>query len=219
MILNLVRRISSTGRMRKRAILMAYDLAAMLLALWGPSRRASASPTSRTIRSFSPRPRSRSWSGWPALYQLRIYHIVLRFFDLGPSAGSCSAAAIAATAWVILVYLMRGVDDGRRHRSWCRARSASSMAASCSCCCSWAATRWRPCSSAPSASIRRPRGRRNIAIYGANAAGISLAESVRRDRHYRLAAFVDDDPALKGQIIAGTQIHPPRALPTSSDAQ
>ena len=38
----------------------------------------------------------------------------------------------------------------------------------------------------------------NIVIYGANSAGISLANSVRQRPQYRLVAFVDDDPALQG---------------------
>jgi FlaA1/EpsC-like NDP-sugar epimerase len=53
---------------------------------------------------------------------------------------------------------------------------------------------------------------RRIAIYGANAAGISLAESVRRDPHFQLIGFIEDDPALHGQLLAGTPIYDPEAL-------
>ena len=49
-------------------------------------------------------------------------------------------------------------------------------------------------------------------IYGANAAGISLAGSVRTSLAYRLTAFVDPDPALTGQTVAGVPIYPPDAL-------
>jgi FlaA1/EpsC-like NDP-sugar epimerase len=63
------------------------------------------------------------------------------------------------------------------------------------------------------APLPSPHARRNIAIYGANAAGISLADSVRMTPQFRLVAFVDDDTALQGQIVAGVPIYSPKALP------
>ena len=55
--------------------------------------------------------------------------------------------------------------------------------------------------------------RRNVAIYGANSAGISLADSVRLNSQFRLKAFIEDDVALHGQIVAGVPIYSPKALP------
>jgi FlaA1/EpsC-like NDP-sugar epimerase len=60
--------------------------------------------------------------------------------------------------------------------------------------------------------------RRNVAIYGANSAGISVAETMRDSRDYSLRAFIDDDPALRGQMIGGVPIYPPSALERLDEA-
>ena len=137
--------------------------------------------------------------GLAGLFQLRIYHIVLRFFDLGTVSRILFGAAITATAWVILVYFMRArmMVDGIRILV---PRSVGFIY------CGFLFLllfmgRYVMAALVIGAERKHPSGRsgrRNIVIYGANAAGISLAESVRRDRHFRLCGFVDDDPALQG---------------------
>jgi FlaA1/EpsC-like NDP-sugar epimerase len=47
------------------------------------------------------------------LYRLAIYHIVLRYFDMRTVSRIFSGAAIAAVAWVIVVYF--GRIPGWRH--------------------------------------------------------------------------------------------------------
>jgi FlaA1/EpsC-like NDP-sugar epimerase len=213
MIFQLVRRVSSVDRAQKRLILMAYDAVAMAVALIAAfsvrfgEAYLPVDPLVLLAAGIS------IVVGLIGLFQLRIYHIVLRFFDLGTVSRILFGAAIAATAWVILVYFMAAsmvVEETRilvpRSVGFIYGgflfvllfMGRYAMAALVI-----GADRKHPTNRA---------GRRNIVIYGANSAGISLAESVRRDRHFRLCGFVDDDPALKGQIIAGAQIFPPRAL-------
>ncbi len=154
-------------------------------------------------------------AGVLSLQQLHVYRIVLRYFDLRTVTRIFFGAAIAATAWVITVYLARSsmvIDGvqilvprsvafiycgflfmllflGRYAMAWLL-REAERMI--------------------PGAEHRN---KRKVAIYGANAAGISLADSVRKDPQYSLCAFVDDDPALHGQIVAGARIYGPDRLP------
>jgi FlaA1/EpsC-like NDP-sugar epimerase len=215
MILNLVRRISSTGRMRKRAILMAYDLAAMLLALWGAfSARLGKvyfpdNPVVLAAAAIS------CGVGIAALYRIQVYHLVLRYFDLRAVTRLLAAAAVSAVGWVIVVYLTSAqmrvdgivmlvprsvalIYGGFLFLLLFMGRYAMALLIS--------------------GAVRDGRGdgrdeRKNVAIYGANAAGISLAESMRGNPDYRLAAFVDDEPALHGQILARTPIYSPQALP------
>jgi FlaA1/EpsC-like NDP-sugar epimerase len=214
MISNLIIRISSTGRMRKRAILMTYDAVAMLLALWAAfSARLGElyfpnNPIVLAAAAIS------SGIGIAALYNLRVYHLVLRYFDLRAVTRLLAAAAIAATTWVLLIYLSRAqirVDNlamlvprsvgviyaGFLFLLLFMGRYAMALLIS-------GAIRDAPGG--------KRDGRRNVAIYGANAAGISLAESMRGNPDYRLAAFVEDEPALHGQILAGTPIYSPEAL-------
>ncbi|HEX8239466.1 MAG TPA: nucleoside-diphosphate sugar epimerase/dehydratase [Allosphingosinicella sp.] len=213
MIFQFVRRVSSADRAQKRMILVAFDVAAMMFALWAAfsARLGEAylpvDPLVLLAAGIS------IVVGLAGLFQLRIYHIVLRFFDLGTVSRILFGAAITATAWVILVYFMRAsmMVDGIRILV---PRSVGFIY------CGFLFLllfmgRYAMAALVIGAERKHPSGRagrRNIIIYGANSAGISLAESVRRDRHFRLCGFVDDDPALKGQIIAGAQIHPPKAL-------
>jgi FlaA1/EpsC-like NDP-sugar epimerase len=205
--------VSSADRAQKRMILVAFDVAAMMFALWAAfsARLGEAylpvDPLVLLAAGIS------IVVGLAGLFQLRIYHIVLRFFDLGTVSRILFGAAITATAWVILVYFMRAsmMVDGIRILV---PRSVGFIY------CGFLFLllfmgRYAMAALVIGAERKHPSGRagrRNIIIYGANSAGISLAESVRRDRHFRLCGFVDDDPALKGQIIAGAQIHPPKAL-------
>jgi FlaA1/EpsC-like NDP-sugar epimerase len=209
-----VRRISEVDRARKRIILLSYDIVAFLFALWA---------------AFSVRLGTFYWpdnevvylaaaisvaAGVLALQQQKVYRIVLRFFDLGTVSRIFFGAATASIVWVIANYFGRptltmGNVPFQTPRSvafiYCgfafvllfMGRYAMSTLVGHA---------HRGSTSGP-----QPR-RRNIAIYGANQAGISLAESVRRDPHYRLCAFIDDDPALHGQIIAGIPIFSSRAL-------
>jgi FlaA1/EpsC-like NDP-sugar epimerase len=213
MIFQLVRRVSSADRAQKRLILVAYDAAAMALALIAAFSVRFGEPYLPVDPLVLLAAGISIVVGLIGLFQLRIYHIVLRFFDLGTVSRILFGAAIAATAWVILVYFMAAsmVVDGIRIMV---PRSVGFIYGGFLFVLLFMG-RYAMAALVISADRKHPTnraGRRNIVIYGANSAGISLAESVRRDRHFRLCGFVDDDPALKGQIVAGAQIYPPRAL-------
>jgi FlaA1/EpsC-like NDP-sugar epimerase len=213
MIFQLVRRVSSADRAQKRLILVAYDVAAMMLALVAAFSARFGEPYLPLDPLVMLAAAISILVGLAGLFQLRIYHIVLRFFDLGTVSRILFGAAIAATAWVILVYFMRAsmVVDGIRILV---PRSIGFIYGGFLFVLLFMG-RYAMAALVVGADRKHPTGRagrRNIVIYGANSAGISLAESVRRDRHFRLCGFVDDDPALRGQIIAGAQIHPPAAL-------
>ena len=49
----------------------------------------------------------------------------------------------------------------------------------------------------------------SVAIYGAGEAGIQLASALNRSREYRPVAFIDDNEALAGRIVAGYTIYSP----------
>jgi len=81
------------------------------------------------------------------------------------------------------------------------------------------ASRWLHGSSLSSvvmdlAGWQRGKKRRGtaVAIYGAGEAGRQLAGALARGRRFRPAAFVDDDPALQGQWVAGIKVYGPGDL-------
>ena len=60
-------------------------------------------------------------------------------------------------------------------------------------------------------SARTQRGR-PIALYGAGSAGVQLVEVLEHSKDYRPVAFLDDNKALKGRIVAGKPIYLPSQL-------
>lgn len=213
MIHSLVRRLTGLGRLKKRSIMIAYDLLAMALALW-------AAFSTRLGIFYIPYSRSVLLSagvsfvvGLSALYRLRIYHIVLRYFDLRTVTRLFAAAAIAATAWVALVYLVNAhITVG--HTTFLVPRSVAVIY------CGFLFLlffmgRYMMAlllTGGDRESLLPAPDARKVVIYGANAGGISLAASVRASSRYRLMAFIDSDAALKGQVIAGVPIYTPDAL-------
>lgn len=211
----LARKLITASRAQKRMVLVGYDVLAMAIALWGAfSARLGTFyvPDNALVllAALISVP-----IGLGGLFQLRVYHIVLRYFDMRMASRIFFGAAVAAIGWVILVYFVRPsvVIDGLRilvPRSvgviYCgflfvllffgRYVMATLLAA---------AERSTP--GAPGQDERK-----NVAIYGANASGISLAASVKNDPKIQLCAFIDDDRAIHGQIVAGTPIHDPAGL-------
>ena len=51
-----------------------------------------------------------------------------------------------------------------------------------------------------------------IVIYGAGIVGCQLARSLQNDPHYRLLAFVDDNPDLQQRVIQGIRVYSPSQL-------
>jgi FlaA1/EpsC-like NDP-sugar epimerase len=218
MILDFVRRASLVDRGTKRGILLTHDVLMSVLALVAAFWVRLGElywPWSVTVLGAAVASTS---AGLFALHQAHVYRIVIRYFDLRSVSRIFLGAAVAAAAWVLTVYVARSsmmVDGIRimvprsvafiycgflfmllflgRYAMALLLREAERIA--------------------PGASHR---DRKNVVIYGANAAGISLAESVRKDPHYSLCGFVDDDPALHGQIVAGARIHAPDRLPDLS---
>lgn len=55
-----------------------------------------------------------------------------------------------------------------------------------------------------------------IVIYGAGVVGRQLARSLQNDPHYRLLAFVDDNPNLQQRVIQGIRVYPPLSIGTTA---
>lgn len=209
MILRLIPRLSTLSRPRKRTILIIYDLVAMGVALWaafstrlgGMYFTQNGAVLLSALTSFG--------LGIAGLYWLGVYRFVLRFFDMQTVSRILFGAAIASAAWVILIYYTQAtlIFEGRRilvPRSvgfiYCGFlflllfMGRYAMA--------------RLLSGAGRITGYRPVRRRNVVIYGASRAGISLADSMRPDPDFNLVGFIDDDPAIHGQMLAGAQIYP-----------
>ena len=213
-MVQVVRNISMRSRAQKRMILIGFDLVAMAVALWAAFTARLGVPyfpsdpvvVGSALLSFG--------VGILALWRLQVYHVVLRYFDMRATGRIFAAAALAAAAWVVLIYLTQqqitfsGIEM-MVPRSvgiiYCvflflllfLGRYSMHLALAGA----WSDT-----------PLKGEEGR-GLAIYGANPAGISLAQSVRGNPALRLVAFIEDDQALHGQLIAGVPIYSPKALP------
>lgn len=203
---NFVRSLSSLEGMRKRAVLVAYDSAAMLLALWLAFcvRLGEAYWQLRTdlILLFL----AAVAIGAVAFVLLGVYRVIIRYLDVRAASRIAIAAAAAATVWFILAYLSRNYSLPRSlgfiyfgilflFMFFGRLAAAQLL-------------------NGPQPAVKGPRGKEvqgkriGVAIHGANAAGFNLAESLRRHPQYKLRFIVDDNPALVGRTMLGFPVRP-----------
>jgi FlaA1/EpsC-like NDP-sugar epimerase len=56
--------------------------------------------------------------------------------------------------------------------------------------------------------VKRTPGRHNIVVYGAGEAGARVAQAMQGSAINSIVAFIDDDPALAGKVLAGVHVHP-----------
>ena len=212
-MLPVVKRLRTLSRLKKRIILGCFDVAAMSLALWAAfSTRLGVLyiPYSRRVLfaagvSFV--------AGLAALYRLRVYHIVLRYFDLRTVSRIFLAAGASAVAWVSVIYTT-GAKITVEDTTFLVPRAVAFIY------CGFLFLllfmgRYLMALLLTGAERQRPlpdQDARQVAIYGANSTGISLANSVRSSPRYHLTAFVDGDSAVHGQVILGVPIYPPDAL-------
>lgn len=214
-MLNAVKRATALDRRRKNLILVGFDLVAMTFALWAAFSVRLGDlyfPSSAVMLGCAA---VSLLAGIVALWQLQVYHIVLRYFDMRAVGRIFISAAIAAGTYVVMVFLVRAeiVYTGiafQVPRSvgviYCvfaflflfLGRYAMSLLLEQA----WQGT--------PS---RRNQEGRGIAIYGANTAGVNLAQTIRGRSGERLVAFIEDDHKLHGQMVAGVPIYAPAALP------
>ena len=201
----IVDRLKMLDPAHKRAVIIGFDAAAMLLALW----------LAFCIRLGTLYVPKTPWVvalgiaavalGIVALTMLGIYKVVIRYLDINAALRIATGAAAVAAAWFMLAYLSRLTNLPRSvgfiyfgivYLTMFFGRLA-------------AARLLNGDDGHFSTDIRvgeDPRHVTCVAIYGATSAGSSLAEALRRHPRYRLRCFVDDNPALVGRSMVGVPI-------------
>ena len=213
MVLDWVQRLLELNRVQKRVIVIAYDIVALnfaLVAAFSTRLGQFYLPTSPLVLLAAA---GSCLVCILTLKQLQVYRILLRFFDLRIVTRILAASGAAAAAWVMLIYLTNAQID-YSGVPFNVPRSVAFIYGGFAFLLLFMG-RYAMASilTGPQREGRTFKGkRRSVAIYGANAAGISVADSMRDSREYWLRAFIDDDPALRGQMIAGVPIYAPLAL-------
>ncbi|MCL6678044.1 polysaccharide biosynthesis protein [Sphingomonas sp. RG327] len=209
---DLIRLLPKLSRRKKRAIVVGYDVAAMVIALWAAFLTRFGDLYVPTGRSVIVAAVVAVLAGLAALYQFGVYHLVLRYFDLRVVTRLLSAAGLSALAWVTTVYFLHA-HISYAHRTFLVPRSVAFIYFGFLFVALFMGRFMM--STLLAGTEHEPRSKadaRKIIIYGANVAAIRLAESVRTSTKYRLIAFIDPDPAVNGQMVSGVPIHSPDAL-------
>ncbi len=196
-------RLSGLSRGTKRAILIAFDIVALFVALW-------LSFTIRLGGSFSPTGyhwllmAAAPFIAIPVFVRMGLYRAVIRYLPERAFLTVIQAMTLATLLWVVALYFAEAtrfavfprtvpffyfifgtlVIGGARY-------IAKAML------------------SLPERNIGREAG---VVIYGAGTAGTQLAEALRTQGRNYVAAFLDEDPSLWGRDVAGYRVYPPDGL-------
>jgi FlaA1/EpsC-like NDP-sugar epimerase len=195
--------VSALGRDQKRTIILIYDGTAMLLSLW-----AAFSIRYGHLHIFY-RPSvmllcsATVVLGLAVLATLRIYRLVIRYFDIHSAQRLLLGAGAATSVWFMLAFVSR-IESLPRSVGFIYfgllfllmffGRLAASQYLTAS----------RPLIGGGKAGAARTKI--GVAIRGANSAGSSLAEALRRHPEYELRFFFDDNVALVGRTMFGVPI-------------
>ncbi|HEX8641149.1 MAG TPA: nucleoside-diphosphate sugar epimerase/dehydratase [Allosphingosinicella sp.] len=201
---SVVDHLTTLGRARKRAVILAFDGAALLLALWLAFCMRYGEFYTPVNQWVAPLAIGAVLLGLLALWLLGIYRVVIRYLDLGAAMKIVLGAGAVAACWFILAYVSR-VNNLPRSVGFIYFGIAFLMMFFGRLAASRLLNSDRPLSAIGAADGAKGRETR-VAIYGATSAGSSLAESLRRHPQYRLRCFVDDSPALVGRMMAGVPI-------------
>jgi len=200
-----VDRLTALAPIRKRAVIIGFDAAAMLLALWlafcirlgtfyVPNRPQVILLAVASVAL-----------GILALFLLNIYKVVIRYLDINAALRIASGAAAVAATWFMLAYLTR-LDNLPRSVGFIYFGIVYLLMFFGR----LAVARLLNGDSEHVTTGMSSRGEPNretcVAIFGATSAGSSLAEALRRHPRYRLRCFVDDNPALVGRAMMGVPI-------------
>ena len=201
----LIDQLTTLGRARKRAVIIAYDALALLVALWLAFCIRYGIFYTPVNRWVAPLAVGAVMLGIGALLLLGVYKVVIRYLDVNAAMKLALGAGAVSAAWFILAYISR-VNNLPRSVGFIyfgiaflfmffgRLLAARLL--------NRAYPHLAPVAGAKGGIVKESR----VAIYGATQAGSSLAEALNRHPQYRLRCFVDDNPALVGRLMVGVPI-------------
>jgi len=195
--------LSNLPRASKRAILIGFDICALLFALW-------LSFTIRLGGSFSPTAyhwllmAAAPFIAIPVFVRMGLYRAVIRYLPERAVFTVIQAMTFATLLWVVALYFAEATRFAIFPRTVALFYfifgtlliGGSRFAA-------------KALLALPERNTGRDSG---VVIYGAGTAGTQLAGALRTQGRNYVAAFLDDDPTLWGRDVAGYRVYPPDRL-------
>ncbi|MEM7621560.1 MAG: nucleoside-diphosphate sugar epimerase/dehydratase [Pseudomonadota bacterium] len=200
-------RLINLARWQKRTILISIDLCLMMLALWSAlSLRLSVlyTPSDANhliLLCFAP------LIGMLVFSYSGVYRQITRFTGHKDTLQIVACSVLSVLIWSLVIMLsgiigiprsvviMYGaftallVIGSREIASWC--------------------LRGMPF---PMQSKNIKKKSKPVVIYGAGITGVQLAQALQKNGTYTLRGFVDDDPSLWGQRVAGLKVYAPEKV-------
>ncbi len=143
-------------------------------------------------------------------HAMGLYQLVTRFIGTRGAVRIFAAVALSMLIWGLIVLMAVGTGDPRlvfpRSIVFIYALIAGILV--------WASRELAATAllgAGPKPTVSRDK--RHVVIYGAGAAGVQLAEALRRSDGYRPVGFIDDQPSLIGQLVAGLKVYKMDKLP------
>lgn len=197
--------IGELPRLWKRVVLIAFDMAALAVALWASYALRYGSWLIPTAADQYVLILTAPIIALPVFIRLGLYRAVIRYLPERMLWTVLQAMTIATVCWVVLVFLSEMSGRGVVPRSvpvlyW----ALGSIAIGGS---RFAAKKilW---SGIGSGNEGTP-----VTIYGAGEAGAELAQALHRQGTMRVVGFLDDNKALQGRDVAGVRVFDPAAIP------
>jgi len=142
----------------------------------------------------------------PVFIRMGLYRAVIRYLPERALWTIVQAMLISAVAWVVLIFVLELAGRGVVPRSipfiyWLFGTIVISASR-------FAAKRFL----GQGAVVGRHE--RPVIIYGAGEAGARLALALRREANQYVVGFLDDNPGIQGQDVAGIRVYAPSQLPS-----
>lgn len=209
LVKRLRQKIITTPRFWKRVLMIGFDVAALMFALWASyairlSVWTPAITSERLIlAAFAP------VVAIPVFIRLGLYRSVIRYLPEAAIWTIVRAMLIATMSWVIIIFLMEMAGQGIVPRSVPFLYFVLGIILIGG---MRFAAKWILVSGT---GLRRDED--PIFIYGAGPAAAQLAHALRGHGNRYVMGLIDDDPANQGRDIAGYRVFPSGDLPSLID--
>jgi len=182
----------------KRAIVVAFDLVVLLVALWASfSLRLGElySPEGQILYLFVSAP----LIAIPIFIRLGLYRAIIRYIGFIAMWSVIKAVSLYTLVWGVLVLLTAtpGIPRSVLLINWLMTILLVGGTR--------AIARWWLSGSFK--SERLTEGKSRVAIYGAGAAGIQISHALANSPKFRPVAFIDDNRSLQGNYIGGLRVY------------
>jgi FlaA1/EpsC-like NDP-sugar epimerase len=194
------------GRYTKRFILVVVDLVVLNAALWLAFSLRLGEPFAPATLELFLICLAAPLISVATFFQLGLYRLVTRYISGRVEVVMPAAVALSSLLWALIVLLSGvpgvprsvvllypilatlGVWGSRRLAGWLLTQAQVELPA-------WGAG-----------------GARSVLIYGAGKTGVQLVDALRTAGNYVVVGFVDPNPTIWGQYIAGLKVYRPERM-------